>query len=87
MSFALWSRAAVMELIDRECGIVLLDWVVGDYLAGWGFTPQKPIKRVYEQSAPVVKAWMEESYPAIAKRAKAEECGDPLGRRNGGGQH
>lgn len=74
MSFALWSRAAVMELIERECGVVLSVRAVGDYLARWGFTPQKPIKRAYEQSAPAVKAWMEETYPAIAKRAKAEDA-------------
>ena len=74
MSFALWSRAAVMELIERECGIVLSVRAVGDYLARWGFTPQKPIKRAYEQSAPAVKAWMEETYPAIARRAKAEDA-------------
>ncbi|WP_180684564.1 IS630 family transposase, partial [Tepidicella baoligensis] len=74
MKFALWSRAAVMELIERECAIVLSVRAVGDYLARWGFTPQKPIKRAYEQSAPAVKAWMEETYPAIAKRAKAEDA-------------
>ena len=74
MSFALWSRAAVMELIERECGIVLSVRAVGDYLARWGFTPQKPIKRAYEQSAAAVKAWMEETYPGIAKRAKAEDA-------------
>ncbi len=74
MTFALWSRAAVMALIERECGIVLSVRTVGDYLARWGFTPQKPIKRAYEQSAPAVKAWMEETYPAIAKRAKAEDA-------------
>jgi transposase len=74
MDFALWSRAAVMELIERECGIVLSVRTVGDYLARWGFTPQKPIKRAYEQSAPAVKAWMDETYPAIAKRAKSEDA-------------
>jgi transposase len=74
MTFALWSRGAVMELIERECGVKLSVRAVGDYLARWGFTPQKPIKRAYEQSAPAVKAWMEETYPAIAARAKAEDA-------------
>ena len=45
MDFALWSRAAVMQLIERECGISLQVRSVGKYLARWGFTPQKPIKR------------------------------------------
>lgn len=49
MEFALWSRAAVMQLIEREYGITLSIRGVGNYLARWGFTPQKPIKKAYEQ--------------------------------------
>jgi transposase len=37
-----------------------------------GFTPQKPIRKAYEQSPKAVKKWMDEDYPAIAERAKAE---------------
>ena len=44
MDFCLWSRPAVKELIERECGITLSVRSVGQYLARWGFTPQKPIK-------------------------------------------
>ncbi len=72
MDFALWSRAAVMQLIERECGVTLHVRSVGKYLARWGFTPQKPIKRAYEQSPAAVQTWLEETYPAIAERAKAE---------------
>jgi len=72
MDFALWTRAAVGELIERECGIKLMVRAVGNYLKRWGFTPQKPIKRAYEQRPEAVKAWIEAEYPAIAARAKAE---------------
>jgi transposase len=72
MDFALWSRAAVMQLIERECGVTLHVRSVGKYLTRWGFTPQKPIKRAYEQSPMVVKAWLDDEYPAIAARAKTE---------------
>lgn len=72
MDFALWSRAAVMQLIERECGVTLHVRSVGKYLARWGFTPQKPIKRAYEQSPAAVQTWLEDTYPAIAERAKAE---------------
>ncbi len=74
MDFALWSRAAVMKLIEQECGITLSVRAVGTYLARWGFTPQKPIKRAYEQRPEAVKAWLDEQYPAIAARAKAEDA-------------
>jgi transposase len=72
MDFALWSRAAVMELIEREYGIKLHVRSVGKYLARWGFTPQKPIKKAYEQRPEAVQAWLDEEYPAIDQRAKAE---------------
>jgi len=72
MDFALWSRAAVMQLIEREYGIELHVRSVGKYLARWGFTPQKPIKRAYEQSPAAVKEWLDTQYPQIAQRAKAE---------------
>jgi transposase len=73
MEFALWSRAAVMELIEREYGIKLSVRGVGAYLKRWGFTPQKPIKRAYEQRPEAVKAWLDQQYPAIAAQAKAEK--------------
>jgi transposase len=72
MDFSLWSRAAVGQLIDREFGIKLQVRSIGKYLARWGFTPQKPIKRAYEQSPAAVQAWLEGEYPAIEQRARAQ---------------
>lgn len=72
MEFALWTRGAVMLFIEQEYGIKLSIRAVGDYLKRWGFTPQKPIKRAYEQRPEAVKRWLDQEYPAIEKRAKAE---------------
>ena len=72
MEFALWSRPAVRELIERDLGLKLSVRSVGDYLARWGFTPQKPIKKAYEQRPEAVQAWLEDEYPAIEARAKRE---------------
>ncbi len=74
MEFALWSRAAVKELIEREYQVTLHLRSVGKYLARWGFTPQKPIKRAYEQSPEAVRTWLDETYPGIAERAKKEDA-------------
>ncbi len=79
MDFALWTRAAVMALIKQELAIELPVRTVGEYLKRWGFTPQKPIRRAYEQRPEAVKQWLEETYPDIAKRAKAGKSGNPLG--------
>ena len=74
MDFALWSRAAVMQLIERECAITLSVRGVGNDLKRWGFTPQKPIKKAYEQQPEAVRAWLDEHYPAIEARAKRERA-------------
>lgn len=58
--------------ISQELGITLSIRAVGNYLACWGFTPQKPIKKAYEQHPEAVKAWLNEQYPAIEAKAKAQ---------------
>ncbi len=56
MKFALWSRAVIMQLIEREYGIRLSVRGVGNYLLRWGVTPQKPIKNACEQRPEAVQA-------------------------------
>ncbi len=72
MDFHLWSRAAVGQLIEQEFDIKLQVRSIGKYLTRWGFTPQKPIKRAYEQSPAAVQAWLQGEYPAIEQRARAQ---------------
>jgi transposase len=86
LPFYLWTREAVAQLIERRFGIQLSIWTVGRYLARWGFTPQKPMRRAFEQKPEEVRCWLEEEYPLIqkqAKREKAEICwGDEMGLRS-----
>ena len=86
MPYALWTRAAVAQLIEQRFGIRLQVRTMGKYLARWGFTPQKPMKKAYEQSPAAVKKWLDEDYPVIAARAKAEGAeihwGDESGLRS-----
>ena len=72
MDFALWTRGVVKELIQREFGVKLSIRAVGDYLHRWGFTPQKPIKRAYEQQPEAVRKWLDEEYPEIEQRAMGD---------------
>ena len=52
----------------------------------WGYTPQKPLKKAYEQSPAAAVKWLNEQYPEIAKRAKQEgaeiQWGDETGLRS-----
>ena len=56
LSFALWTRAAVRELILHRFKIEMPIRTVGEYLKRWGFTPQKPLKKAYEQKPELVDA-------------------------------
>jgi transposase len=86
LDFALWTRKAVQGLIHQRFKIVMPVRTVGDYLKRWGFTPQKPAKRAYEQQPVAVKKWLDEEYPVIAQKAKVEQAdiywGDETGVRN-----
>lgn len=74
LSYGLWTRKAVRDLIKREYGIKLGITTTGDYLRSWGFSPQKPKKLAYEQCPKKVQKWLDEEYPAIKKKAKKENA-------------
>ncbi len=41
-------------------------------LARLGLTPQKPLERAYQRDPEAIERWQRETYPAIARQAKAE---------------
>jgi len=70
--FGLWTRAVVAELIERKFGIRLGLTAVGALLAKLNLTPQKPLQRAYQRDPAAIERWRRETYPAIARQAKAE---------------
>ena len=86
MPFALWTRAAVTQLIHGKYGIDVSLRTISNYLKRWGMTCQRPAKRAYRQDAKKLKEFMEETYPEIARKAKAEKAdiywGDETGINN-----
>ncbi len=62
------------DLIEIRVGITLPVRTMGEYLKRWGFTPQKPLKRAYEQNPRAIRRWLREEYPAIAARARKEKA-------------
>ena len=86
LPFALWTRQAVCDLLEQRWGLGISVWTAGRYLAAWGLTPQKPLRRAYEQDPVAVRRWLQEEYPAILAQAKAEEglihWGDEMGLRS-----
>jgi transposase len=77
LPFVLWTAEAVRQLIQRKFKVRVSERTVRRYLARWGFTPQKPVRRAYER---------EEEYPTIRAAAKQEKAliywADGMGMRS-----
>lgn len=86
LPFALWTRDAVRQLIEERYGLSISVWTAGRYLKRWGFTPQKPLRRAYEQDPQAIQQWLEQDYPAIHRQARKEwaqiHWGDEMGMRS-----
>ena len=72
LDFGLWTRSIVAELIEQKFHVKLGLSAVGALLARLGLTPQKPLQRAYQRNPEAIERWRLETFPAIARQAKAE---------------
>jgi transposase len=86
LPFALWTRKSVRDLMYHRTGIMIPIRTVGEYLGRWGYTPQRPLKKAYEQRPAEVRKWLDVTYPLVQARAKQEKAeihwGDETGVTN-----
>ena len=86
LPFVLWTREAVATLIEQRCGLRISVWTAGRWLARWGFTAQKPVRRAWEQDPQAVEHWLKVEYPRVRREAKAAGAeihwGDEMGLRS-----
>ena len=71
LDFGLWTRLIVARLIEQKFSIQLGLTATGALLARLGLTPQKPLQRAYQRDPEAIEKWRRETFPAIAKQAKA----------------
>ena len=74
LPFYLWTRQAVVQLIEQRFGIRYSVYQVGRFLKQWGFTVQKPGRKAFEQCPWEVQNWLENEYPIIKRQAKVENA-------------
>jgi len=86
LPFYLWTREAAQQFLAERFELSVSVWTVGRYLKKWGFTPQKPLRRAYEQDRKAVQQWLETEYPEICHTARQEKAeihwGDEMGVRS-----
>lgn len=71
LDFGLWTRLIVARLIEQKFGIRLGLTAIGALLARLELTPQKPLQRAYQRDPEAIEKWRRETFPAIARQAKA----------------
>lgn len=71
LDFGLWTRAMIAGLIEKKLGVKLGLTAVGELLAKLGLTPQKPLERAYQRNPEAIEKWKRETFPSIARAAKA----------------
>ncbi|PHM76453.1 helix-turn-helix domain-containing protein [Xenorhabdus cabanillasii] len=77
MVSSIWSRNAIQALIWQMWRIKMVKRTLTDYLKRWGFTPQKPLKRAYEQNPKAVEKWHKETCPTVKKKSARMSEKDP----------
>ncbi len=86
LPFYLWTREAVVHLLAKRCKVKVSVWTAGRLLARWGFTPQKPVRRAFEQDSKEVGLWLRRKYPAIRAQARQQTAlifgADEMGLRD-----
>ena len=72
--FGLWTRQIVRTLVQDRFGVALSLPSIGTMLARLGLTAQKPLQRAYQRDPEAIARWQRETYPAIARAARAEKA-------------
>ncbi|WP_439328924.1 IS630 family transposase [Cephaloticoccus primus] len=72
--FALWTRAVVQALVEREFKVRLSLASIGTLLARLGLSAQKPLQRAYQRDQVAVARWQQQIYPAIARGARQQKA-------------
>lgn len=72
--FGLWTRQIVGELVKQKFGVALSLASIGAILARLGLTSQKLLQRAYQRDPEAIERWQRDTYPAIARTARAEKA-------------
>jgi len=64
-----WTLRRVAELIRHLFGVTYHPNYLNRLLRRLGFTPQQPLPRARERDDELVRAWLEQDWPRIKKRA------------------
>lgn len=83
---ALWAAQIVADLIFQRWGVELSSQTARNIMHDLGFSPQRPVRRAFEQDLQAVARWENEEFPKIQDQAQQEGAelyfGDEAGVRS-----
>jgi transposase len=86
LPFMLWTRGPSARSSSASLASAWPLRPSARYLRRWGFSPQKPIRKAYEQNPTQIRYWLQTKYPAIRQQAKELGAriywGDEMGLRS-----
>ena len=71
---SLWSRDAVMRLMEQRFAVKLSVRGVDNYLTRWGIALKDPSKQPYERCSAEIRNWLDVNYAAVRQQATMEEA-------------
>ena len=70
--FALWTAKLVGKALEQHWGIKLSRWSVSRVMHQLGLSPQKPLRRAYQQKPELVEEWKINYLPELKEKIKNE---------------
>jgi transposase len=67
--FQLWTRKIIRDFIEQKFGVKFTPQGVGKLLGRLGLTPQRPLRRAYEQDLDAVTRWKTDEFPRLRAEA------------------
>ncbi len=74
LNYLLWTRRSIQMAAMKLLNIFIPLRTISHYMKRFGFTPQKPLRKAYEQNLKIVKKWIKTDYPKIKEKAKNEKA-------------
>jgi transposase len=68
--FGLWTRDMIGAIVEREFEVRLHRTTIGRILHKLGFSPQRPLRRAFQQDPAAVRTWKTQTFPTIRARAR-----------------
>jgi transposase len=70
--FGLWTTDMIATVVYREFGVRLHRTTIGRILHKLGFSPQRPLRRAFQQDPDAVRRWKTETFPKIRAQARKD---------------